>query len=129
MITQWPKLASDGGDSLWSQRFRHSELPIAKEMFGEEKLWGHVDTTQTHPAAFKHKGLIIGSQLNVGPTAWPGPANAHVSSSHHLKLKIPLSRSHCVRPLYPEKSNFIYADFLHSWVSYCEKERSRGDRK
>ena len=82
-----------------------------------------MDTVQTHLAAFKHKGLVIGPQLNVRPTAWPGPANTHVSSGHHLKLKIPFSRSHCIRPLYPEKSDLVYADFLHSWVSYREKQR------
>lgn len=91
--------------------------------------WGYADTIQTHPAAFKHKGLVIGTQLNVRPTARPGPANAHVSSGHHLKLKIPFSGSHRIRPLYPEKSDLVYADFLHSWVSYCEKEGSTECRR
>ena len=77
-------------------------------------------TSQTHPAAFKHKGLVIRPQLNVGSAAWPGPANTHVASGHHLELEIPLSRSHGIRALYPEKADLVYADFLHSWVSYQE---------
>lgn len=88
-----------------------------------------MDTVQTHPAAFKHKGLIISPQLNIRPTAWSGPAHTHVSSGHHLKLKIPLSRSHCIRPLYSEESDLVYADFLHSWVSYHEKEGELGVQK
>lgn len=102
----------------------HLVLPTPREMFGEKK---HLDggCDQTHPAAFEHKGLVIGPQCNVRPTAWPGPADTHVSSSHHLKLEIPLSRSHCIGSLYPEESNLVDADFLHSWVRYCEKERKQ----
>jgi hypothetical protein len=65
--------------------------------------------------------LVISPQLNIWPASWPGPADPHISSSHHFKLKIPLPRAHCVRPLYPEKSDLVYADFFHSWISYCEE--------
>lgn len=117
-------LSSGGSYPLWRLRPRHPVVPASRENSRKVNLsWWSVATEWTHPAAFKHKGLVISPQFNVRTTAWPGPANTHVSSSYNFKFKVPLSRLYGIWPFYPEKSNLVYADLLNSRVSYCEKQK------
>lgn len=61
----------------------------------------------------KDKCQLICAKLDIRLTSRSGPAHSHVSSCHSLKFKVPFPGLHCVRPLYSEEPDLVYAKPLN----------------
>lgn len=67
----------------------------------------------SYPVSVKNKCQLICAKLDIWLTSRSGPAHSHVSSCHSLKFKVPFPSLHCIRPLYSEETDLVYAEPLN----------------
>lgn len=80
----------------------------------------------THLEAIKSKGTFVRAKLLIRLTAWPAPANPHVTRSDCLELKIPPSCLDSVGLLSTEDSEPLPGATTHFRSGSCEGKEILG---